>query len=253
MVFLGIAGAAFLGVLNSFIGRKLYYARWPWQWILRRTSKDLADESRGRSWHVRLFDRIEGLTPWRAVVREFRSELLPYSALLDPPEDDDKVIPPEFYKALGQWVRDLTGKWGEPPGKYRNADDARSDLVKAWVLKRVGGEDGISLTAWTHADRYRQLGDAYVTLSTAVPGASLIVGLPYLWGLAFPRGSNLETWFATATLTILLILVAFAVYWRCHVEALRDWFQWQNELTRLFYVAYADEMHQGRCAFPLRK
>jgi len=250
MVFLGIAGAAFLGVLNSFIGRRLYYARWPWQWIWTRTSKGLANESRRRCWHFGLFDRLEGLTPWRAVVREFRSELLPYCALLDP---TDGVPPPEFYQTVGRWVRDLSGNWEETPTRYRNASDARSDLVKAWVLRRVGVERGIALTAWTHADRFRQLGEAYVSLSTAVPSASLIVGLPYLWGLVFPRGGNLETWFAISTFAIALAVLGFLAYWRCHVEALRNWFQWQNELTRLFYVAYADEMHDGRCAFPLAK
>jgi hypothetical protein len=241
MVLLGAAAVAYVGIMNALLARWLFDHKWP--------SKVLSRLFGGRL--------LSAYVP--AVAEEkFSGEALPYTAIFWKMLGSDEYLGevPGFIKPLSKGIEDLIGpppstEHQQPKDPLDLAErraywDVASDVVKAWVLTRVGGTTGRE--AWSHAVKFRYMNDAYRNLSTAMPIGILVLLVPWIAGLGSQASS---TGLAPAILlpivglrsiavlgTVLLCAVLCQVL---QVHALVNWLQWQGELCRLFFVTYSQE------------
>jgi hypothetical protein len=234
VIFLGAAVAALAGMANHCISRWLYRCQFPWGWMRRRFGDTpCADEDDRHGRRRRLMEWLMRRSPWFVVRGRFYGELLPYIALSSRRGPGD-----HFIDALRAKIEALAGPVGSGVGSQRHYDHVASDLVKAWVLSEVG--KSVSAEAWRYASRFRQLSDAYVAWATALPLAAIVC-----LGAGMAATTQVSAHWLIATLLCLELAAGAAaaviLYWWCTLEVLTNWYQWQNELSRIFFAAWRSE------------
>ena len=243
IVLIGAAAVAYVGIMNALVARWLFDQKWPSRLLSR------------------LFgDRLLSAYVPAVAKQKFSGEALPYTAIFWKMLGSDEYLGqvPGFIKPLMDGIEGLIGP--PPATEYQQPNDSldlaegraywdvASDVVKAWVLTRVGGT--ISRDAWSHAVKFRYMNDAYRNLSTAMPIGILVLLVPRIAGLSIqalganPTPAIFLAIVGVTGIALLSIVVLCALAMLCQllqVQALVNWIQWQGELCRLFFVAYSQE------------
>lgn len=238
----GATAAVCAGIMNAFAARWLSDHEWPSRWLCRLFGD-----------HFLSADLVH------VIMERFDGETLPYTAVAWARSGDDRYAgeAPGFIKPLMAAIESLVGTVPPPlPAEDwksrmlftegRAYQHVASDVIRAWVLARVGGT--IGREAWSHAVKFRHMSGAYDSLSTAMPIGILVTLLPPVAGLgiqALGTGPTPAIFLLITGITVAALLGVLALCTMlCHflqVQALVNWIQWQGEVCRLFFVAYSQE------------
>ena len=213
VLFLGAALSAVAGIVLYLLSRWLHEHRFVWRWLGKLSARWKRPRlaSRVLTW-------IAGRSPQTAAVRRLYGEILPFVALEACSPDS------EWLRRLRAEVESLVGPVGSETGSARGYAYVASDIARSWLASQVGIT--VSREAWQSAGRFRQLSDAYTTWGLALPIVALVCAAT-LFGLCH------SVWVCLGV----PLAAGLLLHWACSVEVFANWYLWQNELSRLFYVS----------------
>lgn len=215
VLFVGAGLSAFAGIVLYLLSRLLHEHRFVWNWLATLSGQHKAKGPRLASAMLSWF---AARSPQITARRRLYGEILPYVAL-------DTCSPDsEWLRRLRGEFESLIGPVGSKTGSRRGYGYVASDMARSWLASQVGLT--VSREAWQAATRFCQLSDAYTTWGLALPAVALICSVPL-------RGLCHLAWVYLG----LAVVVGLFLHWACSVEVFRNWYLWQNELSRLFYVS----------------